>query len=132
MSEIFPPRDPIHEALRIHGDEIEPVEGKEVVLEGPAGPYRAGVNAQVIREDNGKNVPAQEYGCNLSYATIFLGTDPTIPADCKLPQQYRLDVSSASDDAIVNVVAAVVAQYSAGLLYKQDQFGRYIASPYDA
>jgi PAS domain S-box-containing protein len=50
-SEIFPPHDPIHEALRIHGDEIEPVEGKEVVLEGPAGPYRAGVNAQVIREN---------------------------------------------------------------------------------
>ncbi|HXA56858.1 MAG TPA: ATP-binding protein [Candidatus Acidoferrum sp.] len=49
-SEIFPAHDPIREALRIHGDEIEPVEGKEVVLEGPAGPYRAGVNAQVIRE----------------------------------------------------------------------------------
>ena len=50
VSEIFPPHDPIRDALRIHGDEIEPVEGKEVVLEGPAGPYRAGVNAQVIRE----------------------------------------------------------------------------------
>jgi hypothetical protein len=88
--------------------------------------------ARVIREDNGNNVPAQEYGCNLSYAKIFLGTDPNIPADCKLPAQYRLDVSTASDGAIVTVVAEVVAQYTAGLLYKQDQFGRYIASPYDA
>ena len=87
--------------------------------------------ARVIREDNGNNVPASEYGCNLSYAKIFLGTDPTIPSDCKLPVQYRLDASTASDDAIVNVVAQVVAQYTAGLLYKQDQFGRYIASPYD-
>jgi cytochrome c peroxidase len=87
--------------------------------------------ARVIREDNGDNVPASEYGCNLSYAKIFLGTDPAIPADCKLPPEYRLDVTSASDDAIVNVVAQVVAHYTAGLLYKQDQFGRYIASPYD-
>jgi PAS domain S-box-containing protein len=49
--DIFPPKHPIREALRIEGDEIEPVEGKEVVLEGPAGPYRAGVSAQVIREE---------------------------------------------------------------------------------
>ena len=48
--EIFPPRHPIHDALRIEGNEIEPVESKEVVLGGPAGPYRAGVSAQVIRE----------------------------------------------------------------------------------
>jgi cytochrome c peroxidase len=88
--------------------------------------------ARVIREDNGMNLPASEYGCNLTYAKIFLGADPTIPADCKLPAQYRMDVSTASDDAIVNNVAQMVAQYTAGLLYKQDQFGRYIASPYDA
>ena len=87
--------------------------------------------AQVIRQDNGMNVPASEYGCNLSYAKILLGTDPTIPADCKLPAQYRLDVTTASDDAIVEDLAQMVAQYTYGLLYKQDQFGRYIASPYD-
>jgi PAS domain S-box-containing protein len=50
VTEIFPPRHPIHDALRIEGDQIEPVETKEVVLEGEAGPYRAGVSAQVIRE----------------------------------------------------------------------------------
>jgi PAS domain S-box-containing protein len=49
--EIFPQRHPIREALRIQGDEIESAEGKEVLLEGPAGPCRVGVNAQVIRED---------------------------------------------------------------------------------
>ena len=87
--------------------------------------------AAVIRGDNGKNVPAQEYGCNLSYATIFLGTDPSIPADCQLPPEERLDVTAASDDAIVDAVSHLVAQYMAGLLFKQDQFGRYYASPYD-
>ncbi len=87
--------------------------------------------AAVIRGDDGNNVPAQEYGCNLSYATIFLGTDSSIPADCQLPPQERIDVTTASDDAIVNEVSTLVAQYMYGLLFKQDQYGRYYASPYD-
>jgi len=87
--------------------------------------------AQVIREDNGNNTPAEEYGCNLSYAKILLAADPTIPADCKLPAQYRLDVASATDDQIVDDVSAMIAQYMDGLLFKQDEFGRYIGSPYD-
>jgi cytochrome c peroxidase len=87
--------------------------------------------AQVIRQDNGQNLPAQEYGCNLSYATILLGTDPSIPKDCKLPSQYLLDVTTATDEQIVDDLAQMVAQYAYGLLFKQDQYGRYIASPYD-
>lgn len=87
--------------------------------------------ARVIREDNGMNVPAQEYGENLPYATIFLGTQPGTPKDVLLPGPYRLDVTTATDDQIVNVVAQLIAQYTYGLLFKQDQFGRYYASPYD-
>ena len=49
--EVFPPRHPLHDALRIEGDEIEPVESREVVLEGLAGPSRVSVSAQVIREE---------------------------------------------------------------------------------
>jgi PAS domain S-box-containing protein len=51
VSEIFPPRHPIHDALRVDGNEIESVEAREVVLEGPIGPYRVGVTAQAIREE---------------------------------------------------------------------------------
>jgi hypothetical protein len=87
--------------------------------------------ADVIRKDNGVNTPASEYGCNLSYAVIFLGTDPTIPADCHLPAQDRLDVSTATDDAIVNGMSHLIAQYMYGLLFKQDENGNYYASPYD-
>jgi PAS domain S-box-containing protein len=50
VSEIFPPGHPIHAALRIDGEEIEPVEGKETILEGHNGPQRIGVSAQAIRE----------------------------------------------------------------------------------
>src|SRR4029077_21294872 len=62
---------------------------------------------------------------------IFLGTDPTIPADCLLPPQYRLVVTTASDVEIVQNIAKLIAQYIDGLLFKQDAYGRYIASSYD-
>ncbi len=87
--------------------------------------------ANVIRNDNGQNVPAQQFGCNLSYKVILLGTDPAIPVDCKLPAQYRLDVTTASDDAIVEDMAQMLGQYLDGLLFQQDDNGRYIGSPYD-
>lgn len=85
----------------------------------------------VIRNDNGNNTPATEYGCGLSYAKILLGTDPTIPSDCKLPPEYRLDVTTASDEQIVEDMAQMLGQYLDGLLFQQDENGRYIGSPYD-
>ncbi len=87
--------------------------------------------AQVIRQDNGNNQAAATYGCGLPYSVIFLGTDPSIPATCQLPAKYRLNVSTASDDEILNDVSRIIAQYMDGLLFKQDESGRYIGSPYD-
>jgi cytochrome c peroxidase len=87
--------------------------------------------AQVIREDNGNNAGSNTYTHGLTYAKIFLGTDPSIPADSHLPAQYRMDVTTATDEAIVENMAKLVAAYMEGLLFKQDEFGRYIASPYD-
>ncbi len=87
--------------------------------------------AKVIREDNGNNVGSNTYTHGISYAKIFLGADPTIPADSRLPAQYRMDVTTATNEAIVQDMAKLVAAYMAGLLFKQDEFGRYIASPYD-
>lgn len=87
--------------------------------------------AKVIREDNGNNAGSNTYTHGISYAKIFLGADPTIPADSRLPAQYRMDVTTATNEAIVQDMAKLVAAYMAGLLFKQDEFGRYIASPYD-
>jgi PAS domain S-box-containing protein len=50
VSEVFDAQHPLHAALRIDGDRIEPVEGAEVTIERGAGPLRIGVSAQVIRE----------------------------------------------------------------------------------
>jgi len=88
--------------------------------------------ARIIREDDGNNFPSQTYTHGLSYSRIFLGADSRIPSDSRLPAQYRMDVNSASDEAIVDNVAKLVAAYSRGLLFKQDDFGRFNASPYDA
>jgi hypothetical protein len=87
--------------------------------------------ADVIRNDNGQNDPANEFGCGFSYKAIFAGTDPTIPKDCKMPAQYLLDVNSATDEEIVDDISQIVAQYAIGLRFQQDEVGRYIGSPYD-
>ena len=95
--------------------------------------YQAAIShiADVIRNDNGQNDPANEFGCGFSYKAIFAGTDPTIPKDCKMPAQYLLDVTSASDEQIVDDISQIVAQYAIGLRFQQDEVGRYIGSPYD-
>ena len=87
--------------------------------------------AKVIREDNGNNAGSNTYTHGIPYKTIFLGIVSSIPADSRLPAQYRMDVTTASDEAIVEDVAKLVGSYAAGLLFKQDKFGRYFASPYD-
>ena len=48
--DIFPSGHPIHKALRIDGIEIEPVEGREVMLPGRNGLQRIGVSVQAVRE----------------------------------------------------------------------------------
>jgi cytochrome c peroxidase len=88
--------------------------------------------AQVIRQDDGSSELAKDRTAGLSYSTLFLGTDSSIPAASLLPPSYRINVATATDDQVVNAVAQVVAAYMQGLLFKQDQFGRYIGSPYDA
>jgi hypothetical protein len=124
--------------LHFDGEFTDPVDLVQTTLTGRNfgwGPdqYQQAVAhiADVIRGDNGINTPAAEYGCNLSYATIFLGTDPGIPSDCLLPARYRLNVATATDEQILNDVAQLISQYMYGLLFKQDELGRYYASPYD-
>jgi PAS domain S-box-containing protein len=49
-SEIFPAGHPVRNALRIEGNEIQPIEGAEVTLAGPSGGRKVGLNAQAVRE----------------------------------------------------------------------------------
>jgi PAS domain S-box-containing protein len=51
VSAIFPEEHPIHKALVIHGEHIEPIEEVEIHLESAGGTRRAGLSAQAVSED---------------------------------------------------------------------------------
>lgn len=87
--------------------------------------------ALIIRQDDGSSDLAKERSGGLSYSQMFLG-DSSVPSAYRIPAQYRLDVQNATDDQVVNAICNAVAAYMQGLLFKQDEFGRYIGSPYDA
>lgn len=87
--------------------------------------------ALVIRQDDGTGQLAQQRSNGIPYAAMFLGADRTIPNALLIPASFRINVQTASDEQILDAVAALIAAYMQGLLFKQDGFGRYIASPYD-
>lgn len=87
--------------------------------------------ALVIRQDDGSSQLAQNRTSGFSYASLFVGTDPAIAPSLLIPAADRIDVNTASDEQILALVAKCVSQYMRDLLFKQDEFGRYIGSPYD-
>jgi cytochrome c peroxidase len=87
--------------------------------------------ALVIRQDDGTGQLAQERSNGIPYAAMFLGADRSIPRALLIPPSFRINVQTASDEQILDAVAALIAAYMQGLLFQQDSFGRYVGSPYD-
>src|SRR5277367_6178638 len=87
--------------------------------------------ALVVRGDDGSDQLAHDRTNSLSYGALFLGTDKKITSDLLIPAADRIDVNTATDDQILNLVAKCISTYMHDLLFKQDEFGRYIGSPYD-
>ena len=87
--------------------------------------------ASIIRGDDGSDQLAKDRTFGYSYGKLFLGTDPGIPSDVLIPAADRIDVSKASDQQILKLVAKCISTYMGDLLFQQDEFGRYIGSPYD-
>lgn len=87
--------------------------------------------ALIIRGDDGSDQLAADRTNGLSYSTLFLGTDKRITKDLLIPAADRIDANTATDDQILNLVAKCIATYMGDLLFTQDEFGRYIGSPYD-
>jgi cytochrome c peroxidase len=87
--------------------------------------------ATMIRGDDGSDQLAQDRTDGLSYGTLFAGNDPRITSDILLPAAQRLDVSTATDMQIVREVAMCITQYMADLQFQQDNYQRYVGSPYD-
>ncbi|HWR16021.1 MAG TPA: hypothetical protein VN577_14425 [Terriglobales bacterium] len=85
--------------------------------------------AKVIREDDGSDIISYRYGG--SYTKILAGTDPSIHFSFKLPREYTIDVSSASDQQILDAVAKLVGAYLASLEFARTNDGIHDGSPYD-
>ena len=66
--------------------------------------------AQVMREDDGSGVIAQQFD-GLSYAALFTGANANIPDELRLPPEFRVLIGSASDQEIFDAVVKVVAAY---------------------
>jgi cytochrome c peroxidase len=78
--------------------------------------------ARVIREDDGSGDLARQYGG--AYSVVLAGTDPSIPAELRLPAEYRIDVASASDGDILAAIAKLITAYMQSLTFTN-------TSPYD-
>jgi hypothetical protein len=85
--------------------------------------------AQIIREDDGSGELAQEFGG--AYAVVLKGIDPSIPPEFRLPVQFRIDVTTASDKEILEAVAKLIEAYLRSLVFAQDAEGAFNGSPYD-
>ena len=86
--------------------------------------------ARIIREDDGSGDLAQEFG-GLSYTVLLTGTDSTIPEEFLLPEEFRLDVSQATDQEIFHAISQLITVYTDNLLFSQDDEGNFNLSPYD-
>jgi cytochrome c peroxidase len=82
----------------------------------------------VIKNDNGKNALARRYGCGgFPYSVVLLGTDPKLPKGLVLPPQYRIDLTTASDDAIMQDVGSLILAYMNSIAFNLNE----PPSPYD-
>lgn len=86
--------------------------------------------ATVIREDVGQDVIAKKFVA-IPYKVLLAGTDPSIPEDFRLPEEFRIDVDQSSDQEILDAVAHLVSAYVNNLLFSKNAQDEYNGSPYD-
>jgi cytochrome c peroxidase len=86
--------------------------------------------AHVIREDDGKGQLAKEFG-SYSYRTIFKSSQGTIAEEYEIPEEYRLDIGSATDAQVLDGVAKVMDAYMTSLFFSRNHQVEYDGSPYD-
>jgi len=85
--------------------------------------------AKVIREDDGSGALAAEFG-GLAYADVFAGA-ANVPAAFRLPPAFQIDVTTATDQQILDGVAALIVEYVNGLEFVRDENGEFDTSPFD-
>lgn len=87
--------------------------------------------ASVIRGDDGSGELAQEFGG--AYRSVLLGVDASIPEAFRLPLEYRIDVTTATDAQVMDAAARLVTAYMKSIVYSRDEkTGEFNGSSYDA
>ena len=86
--------------------------------------------ASIVRNDDGQGDLAGEFG-NLSYAEVLDIDSTGIPEEFDLPTQFKIDVDTATDQEILDAVAALIAVYVEQLEFATDEEGHFATSPYD-
>jgi len=86
--------------------------------------------ARVVREDDGTDALGKTTW-SLSYATLLAGTSPEIPPGFVLPEAYRLDVQTATDEQVMTSLTKLVGTYLRQLQFATDANGDHVGSPYD-
>ncbi len=88
--------------------------------------------AKVIREDQGMNPRHIRYadGTGIPYDKVLKGDDPRLQHQL-IPEQYRIDVETASDDEILMAVAKLMHAYMDSLRFGTKNTFRESGSPYD-
>ena len=87
--------------------------------------------AAVVRGDDGSDQLAQDFE-GLSYRILFIGANPDIPDELRLPPAFRAFVGSATNQEIFEAVVKVVAAYVTQLQFsQQEESGALIRSPFD-
>jgi hypothetical protein len=85
--------------------------------------------AKVIREDDGQDELAQQYGG--SYAKLMLGTAGDLPDKFRLAADFRIDVTTATDRQILDEVARLISAYLESLKLERTAQGIHSGSAYD-
>ena len=94
--------------------------------------------ANIIRNDDGSNGLAQQYG-GYSYATTLEGGERYVDFQYLVTPQYQMQVqvtdtnnpAYVTDQQIVQNVAALITAYLETLVFSQDTNGEFNGSPYD-
>lgn len=87
--------------------------------------------ASVIRNDDGQGALAREFG-GLSYTELLDLRESELPDELLLPEKYRLDVATASDEQLVDAVVALLGAYLESRSLSRNLAGELDGSPYDA
>ncbi len=85
--------------------------------------------AQIIRTDDGRDALGRQYGG--SYAKLMLATAPDLPEQFRLAVDFRIDVSTATDQQILHEIARIIAAYLSSLQFERTPGGIHSGSAYD-